>query len=238
MSANSTLKTEAIVVRRVNYRESDVIVTLITEKYGRIDATARGGRKSSRRFDAGISPYIIYEASLTKSPKTGYLQLSELSAKRIFENILHDYSRISLSAVATEIIRDFAPPSRDESHSYHVLAAFLESVSSAKNPAGSLLRLIMEILDFEGYFPVMEKCGRCGTEIITGTFSPSVSGMLCHRCSDSAAFDYWDHSIFLQITGGSDDAEQFNMSLKMVRTLVSYCNNVLSKQIKSAELLR
>ena len=45
-----TIRTRAIVLRLVDYRESDRIATLFTEALGRVGAIARGARKSQRRF--------------------------------------------------------------------------------------------------------------------------------------------------------------------------------------------
>ncbi|HEY5376881.1 MAG TPA: recombination protein O N-terminal domain-containing protein, partial [Polyangiaceae bacterium] len=46
----------ALLLRRVEYGESDLVVTLLTDSIGRVSALARGARKSVKRFGGVIEP--------------------------------------------------------------------------------------------------------------------------------------------------------------------------------------
>ncbi|HEV8244483.1 MAG TPA: recombination protein O N-terminal domain-containing protein, partial [Polyangiaceae bacterium] len=49
-----TWDSEALVVRRVEYGDSDLVLGLFTQKLGRISALARGARRSQRRFGGAL----------------------------------------------------------------------------------------------------------------------------------------------------------------------------------------
>ena len=57
------LVTQALVLRVTDYGEADRIVTLLTERYGKVSALARGARSSRRRFGAALSSFGFGEAA-------------------------------------------------------------------------------------------------------------------------------------------------------------------------------
>ncbi|HSM92508.1 MAG TPA: DNA repair protein RecO, partial [Anaeromyxobacteraceae bacterium] len=60
----SRLKVEGIVLRVVDYGESDRIVTLLTRERGKVGAYARGARASRRRFPGLLEPFTLLSAEL------------------------------------------------------------------------------------------------------------------------------------------------------------------------------
>ena len=58
---------DALVLRLVDYRESDRIVTLFTQELGVLGAIARGARSSRRRFAGALEPYAIVRVELTQT---------------------------------------------------------------------------------------------------------------------------------------------------------------------------
>ena len=53
------LKLRAIVLRTVDYGESDRVVTLLTAERGKLAAFARGARASRRRFGGALEPFTL-----------------------------------------------------------------------------------------------------------------------------------------------------------------------------------
>ena len=54
---------------RVAYGESDLVVTLLTEPLGRVSALARGARRSSKRFAGALEPMHTLRVSLDERPR-------------------------------------------------------------------------------------------------------------------------------------------------------------------------
>ena len=54
----------AIVLRAVNYRDSDRMLTLFSPVFGRIEAKARGCRKPKARLLAASEPFALWEYTL------------------------------------------------------------------------------------------------------------------------------------------------------------------------------
>ncbi|MBN2723876.1 MAG: DNA repair protein RecO [Deltaproteobacteria bacterium] len=235
MASSDIFKTRAVVVRKTRYRESDLIVTLITESSGKIDVTARGGRKSQRRFEGGFSPYIIYSATINRSKKTGYFQVSELQAVEYNNLILRDPVRLGLSALATEIIREFTPWENNEGSSFHILRNFFREISSRDDTASCMIRLIFEILLKEGYSPVMDRCTRCNVELPDGSsnFSISAGGITCDRCSSQNEMNSWNFELWRKIMRNEIIDNDTRLSSGMLRNMVSLAASHAGKQFKA-----
>ncbi len=60
--------TPAVVLRTVDYGEADRVVTLLCREGGKRSALARGARRSSKRFGAGLSLFGVGEATLLERP--------------------------------------------------------------------------------------------------------------------------------------------------------------------------
>ena len=56
--------TRAVLLRSIAYRESDRIVTMLTESHGKVALIARGARKSVRRFAGSLEPGCIVEIEM------------------------------------------------------------------------------------------------------------------------------------------------------------------------------
>src|ERR1700760_2080990 len=52
------LKTEAIVLRSIRYGEADRIIHVSTRQHGRLNAIAKGARRSRSRFGARLEPFF------------------------------------------------------------------------------------------------------------------------------------------------------------------------------------
>ena len=69
--------TRALVLKRVEYGEADLVLTWFTERFGRVSALARAARKSTRRFAGALEPMHTLELALEERPKSELFVLRE-----------------------------------------------------------------------------------------------------------------------------------------------------------------
>ncbi|HEX5101745.1 MAG TPA: recombination protein O N-terminal domain-containing protein, partial [Polyangiaceae bacterium] len=72
---DSVRTTHALLLKRVEYGEADLVLTLFTERFGRISALARAARKSTRRFGGALEPMHTLEVALEERPKSELFML-------------------------------------------------------------------------------------------------------------------------------------------------------------------
>lgn len=96
-------KTEAIVLRTVEYQESSIIATLFTHKHGKIAVIAKGARKPKSKFSAFLVPgqmlEVVYYMKQTRQVQT----LSDVSYLKKLDNIRMDLQKMALATITLEL---------------------------------------------------------------------------------------------------------------------------------------
>ena len=102
----SDLKTEAIVLKRVNYNEGDRIVTFLTPN-GRLSAIAKGARREKSKLAGGIemfclSKIVVHQrdtkSSQTQSELEQFGVLTSAKASEFYQNIISDLETLELAS--------------------------------------------------------------------------------------------------------------------------------------------
>jgi len=99
---NKSIRTKAIVLKRVNYGEADRILSLLTPS-GKLSAIAKSSRKEKSRLASGIEPLSVNDMVLFESKSDLYLVASAKSLVT-FDNIIQDYERLEFSYEAMRLV--------------------------------------------------------------------------------------------------------------------------------------
>ena len=99
------LKTDAIVLKRVNYRESDRIITFLTPN-GRLSAIAKGARKEKSKLAGGIemftlSSIVVHQSDSKKHEDTAddaFGILTSARSKEFYHQIISDLETLELAS--------------------------------------------------------------------------------------------------------------------------------------------
>jgi DNA repair protein RecO (recombination protein O) len=171
-------------LRSVDYRDSDRIVTLLTEDYGKISALARGARKSQRRFGGALQPYVLMNAHFR--PGRGELaHLERVSVDRSFHGILRSLEAIGAAGAALAVIRERVPEHEPERSVFDATVRFLTALDAGAPPGESLLSLQIRALALLGFAPTLECCVHCGKTPAPGraaSFDAARGGIVCRDC--------------------------------------------------------
>ncbi len=97
------IKSRAFVLKKVNYSETDRVVTLLTKNKGKMPFIAKGVRrpKSKKRGHLEIFNLIEFSGSI-KNGKMGYL--SEVTTVRSFPSIKTSLGKIALAYYFMEVV--------------------------------------------------------------------------------------------------------------------------------------
>jgi DNA repair protein RecO (recombination protein O) len=82
------VRVKAILLRRVNYLESDKIVKILTSEGNKVDLIARGVRKNKSKLAGSIEPFGVFEACYVPSRKKGLSVLTSARLYKWYKNIL------------------------------------------------------------------------------------------------------------------------------------------------------
>jgi DNA repair protein RecO (recombination protein O) len=194
-------KTEAVVLRSIRYSEADRVLHLFSLDRGRVNAIAKGVRKTGSRFGARLEP-------LTRSAlllHEGRGELHTVSGADIIssqEAVRADSYTLSVGLIGAEAVLKLHAEPEPQPRAYQGLCRFLDllggPIERAHEPAcdGLGLAFQLKLLALAGYLPHLVSCASCGRDEQLIGFSPSAGGAVCAGClGATAGFAVGDGSV-------------------------------------------
>lgn len=98
------LRTQAIVLRRTNFGETDRILNLLTPE-GQISVRARGARKEKSKLAGGIEMFCVSDVVIHRG-KSDFGTLTSAKMLSFYQNILSDFEKLEFaSSILKEVNR-------------------------------------------------------------------------------------------------------------------------------------
>lgn len=166
------LRDEAFLLRAVDYRDHDRIVTLLTREHGAIGVMARGARRSRKRFGGALEPF--QRVAITWKPGRGLGTLAEAVVRRSHPVLLGSLAKLRVAGEATAFVRTLCAEGQAEPVVFDELDRFFahlgaagETAASSGAPLGSDVAALglafrMRLLGLFGASPELEVCGVSG----------------------------------------------------------------------------
>lgn len=179
--------TRALLVKRVEYGESDLVLTLFTERFGRVTALARGARKSTRRFAGALEPMHTLEVRLEERPERELFGLREARIATPRLALTSELSRLEAAGKALGWLRRAAPARTPEPELWHGIEALLDRLAEpGRVDAERVLAAAgMKLLGTLGWGLDLERCVSCGKpcpEGQSGLVDAARGGLVCRSC--------------------------------------------------------
>lgn len=176
--AGAQVEFSGLVLVRKNYREADMIVKILTDKFGKRSFLFHRARKPGFQFSGGILPF-------TQSKYTGTLRdpgFSYITTVRGTTNYQHIAEDLMKNAYATYILGliDLAFPDNEPIPDWFQFAA--EALT--KIDAGVDAQIVGHIAEIQllgayGVAPHWANCVVCGRDDLPLDFSEEYGGLLC-----------------------------------------------------------
>ena len=157
------ITTKALVLRGVDYKESDKILTLLTADMGKITASARGCRKKGSPIAAGCqllcwSEMVLYEYQ-------GRWVVKEANSERQFRGVREDLEKLALACYLAEVTEVLAVEGIPVPELLSLILNSLHALEKMNKPL-PLIKAAFELkaMCLAGYEPMLEGCAVCGEE--------------------------------------------------------------------------
>ncbi len=190
------IKTEAIILKTMKYRDTSKIVTFYTKEYGKLKGIAKGARTAKNKFGSALEPMtfsmlVIYK----KEPRDLHL-ISQCDAIDSFKNLTEDLDRMTTALGVIELVNQVTHDEERNPVLFALLSEILSALnSSSKNYLSYLYAFRLRLASLFGYAPNFEVCGDCGKPLVIGNgekqfaFQVARGAVFCNRCcmpSDSS----------------------------------------------------
>lgn len=179
------LVTTALILRVVDYGESDRVVTLLGRETGKLSALARGARKSQKRFAGGLGLGMAGEASLRERPGSELLGLERFEGRRAASGLSADVGRMAHAGYVLELVTKLCPPRQAEPRVFDLLDVMLLRLEEQGASAERLRVFELGLLGRVGLAPVLDSCVACGRTDLGSEetrWSPERGGTVCRGC--------------------------------------------------------
>lgn len=185
----SFIESEALVVRTVEFGESDIIATLVTERAGKLSVIVRGARKGSRRLGGALEP--VHTIAVRLEDRGAELAtLKEAQIVRLRSALVGNLEALDAAGVALRWARHLFPPRTVEPEGWRLLVEVLDALDAgASSPRRELARAGLAMLSAVGYALDLERCVACGRPCPEGKAAcvdPARGGLVCKACGGAA----------------------------------------------------
>jgi DNA repair protein RecO (recombination protein O) len=116
-----------ILLRRIRYSDTSLILTWFTDLHGKIKAMAKGAFRQNSAFAGKLDLFFHCDLLISYSSKTELHGLREVSIKTTFERIRTDYLKTSAASYFVELV---------------------EKVTELDHPAPEIYRLLLRALGY------------------------------------------------------------------------------------------
>ncbi|MBD3328140.1 DNA repair protein RecO [Candidatus Peregrinibacteria bacterium] len=237
------LLTDAIVLKKFNIGENDVIVVLFSPILGRIEAKAKGARKINSHFIGHLETLNICKVQLYKT--SARYTLTDCQAHATFKNIKNDLILLSHSYIILELLYLTAYSNENSTEIFNEVLNVLNTIEIHK----TLLILDafkLKILKLSGNLPLTSFCTNCQQKFSTDktiTITDEAQ-ILCTNCNITASQHIQvDHNIirlmhYLNETP-INEIKKIKFTKKQHSQLKEainiFLNNFLHQQLKTEE---
>jgi DNA repair protein RecO (recombination protein O) len=229
-----TCRTECIVLKNVDFGESDRIVTLYSSDRGRFSAIAKGAKRSQKRFVNKLEEFSLLDISFRPAKHNRLHFLSEAELKEAFISLRTDWQRYCAAILANELVLRFTGEHDPDSQIFYLLHWLLESLHHGASPLPTVVFFHLHLLNACGYRPRLEHCATCSNSPdksrgLNFTLQPGNGTLLCSRCNGNTDGSHFTLSLqslkFLQTAQGMTTKQMHR--LQMPKNVVSECLSIL-----------
>ncbi len=164
------VKTQAFVIRKRNYLETDKILMLLTKDYGRMDVLVRGARKQGSKIGGLADCFMFIDVELEQ--KRGFDILKDASLIHDYRMLESTLSGLGVGGLLSEIVDILTYYEQNDSSIYDLFGDYLSCYKRNKEILTDRNRIemyissfLMSVLALSGRIPIVDCCCTCEQEL-------------------------------------------------------------------------
>jgi len=184
MTQARSYKTRAIVLRARPLGEAYRIITLLTTERGKLDAVAKGVRRTKSHLAGRLE--FGTESALTMHHGRSLDVIVTADILRAPWEQLVEPERFSVASLVAELIDAFCEPELPLPDVYELLAGMIAAVAASDTPRVLVPRFSLRLLAALGLEPPSDACVRCGNALASDCawVDAEAGGIICGNCRE------------------------------------------------------
>ena len=190
----SIIRTSGIILHKIPYSESSVILKTYTRESGLISLMAKGAKRPKSKFRGLLDLFTEYELLYREKNNNTIITLQEASFEKQFTNIAKNIQKQSLANIFLEIYLRHLYGPEQSAPLYESLENNLADLNVRQFPPANaplyLCDFLLQFCGLMGFKPQFVTCIHCQEHpSITGcTFDLEMGGPICLNCKLKSRF--------------------------------------------------
>lgn len=173
-------KIEGIVIKTIDYGETNKIITIFSKRTGKFTALARGAKKPRSRMAAVAQPFILGQFFVYLNKGLSTVQQGEVL--NTFRKIREDIVKTAYTAYITELTDKLVDEKTPDPFLYDQLFETMSWIAEKEDSEIPIMMYELKLFTKGGFAPILSHCTKCGTKEGPFSFSIPEGGLLCTRC--------------------------------------------------------
>lgn len=176
-------KTEGIVLRSIDFRETSRIVTFFTQDNGKMTGVLKGIRKDHRKFGSNVDKFSVNYIVYYPSRNSEIHLVGQCDLKQYFFPVREDLRKSLAASYILELVNLIMPVEDKNAKVYELMLDFLNTLEKDFDINQLVHMFQIKILSYSGFRPHLDSCVKCKKTIDRRAwFGLKEGGLICGNC--------------------------------------------------------
>lgn len=231
-------KSDALVLRGVDFSETSRILTLLSPQRGRLACMAKGARRKNSAFGPVLDTLNRIEAVYLWKDGRQVQTLTEASLLNGFPGIKGDLERSAFAAFPLELAAKVAHENEPSEALYDTLLRGMECLDQWPGDARAhVVWQVFQLMAAAGFAPALDHCARCGGAMEGRLGFSFEGGLTCGRCPADRTLSTEQQQTLRQLNEAEDHCPPVNDSAWLFQLARNYAARQLDADFRSVRVL-
>ena len=186
------IKTEAIVLSKMNYGDSSSIASLFSEDLGKISVIVKGARSPKSKYGKIVDPLNYLSVVLYKKESREIQLLSGADIIEHFPSMKNDLDKLEYAYGVVELVKNLLADHEVNKRIFKGIIKILTRLNSGEEkPEITFGRFFMFLLKETGYEIQIDSCAICGKDKFNDVLYYNFEkGLICGECKKTVVDNY------------------------------------------------
>ncbi len=182
------IKSQAIVLSSIRWKESSKIVSLFSRDLGKIKVIARGALRKKNPFGGKLEALNVAEVIISQKQSRELQVLTSIDVFKNFNAIRSDILRFPFAMAVLELLNQIFDDLQAETVFFDFTIVIIEQIAVAKQPQTVFWYFVLKLCSYLGFKPDFSICKSCSKTNFQRDvyFSAQRGGIYCYDCAGGA----------------------------------------------------
>ena len=176
-------KTEAIVLKTFDFRETSRIATFFSRDFGKVKGVLKGIRKDSRKFGSSLAKFSVNDIVYYQYRNSEIHLVSHCDMKEYFFALRQDLKKMTAASYVLELVDAIMPVEEPNDAVYELMLDFYKGLQTVSDVSKLIYIFQIKALLYSGFRPHLDSCVQCQNPVARrARFSLKLGGLVCAHC--------------------------------------------------------